>query len=231
MPDEKRKLPRFHITPCQFHESPSGRNFSIQDISEGGLAIRLFDRGDVPAFAVGTEHHGLVKVEGLKLECTFKVKYIRGTLIGAEWLRPDEKLSAHLKEISHPIRLGEHLKKYDLPELVGTVWFHNPVGVDLLFYPPRGGDASAAAIGRWVLYIHQTFVQWEMDTGVKTGEALAEDDEGYAHGIVRLETRLIEYDETRDQTIIDLGKELIQHAHAVGPELRNLVSTLLKGVG
>ncbi len=70
-----------------------------------------------------------------------------------------------------------------------------------------------------------------MDTGVKTGQALAEDDEGYAHGIVRLETRLIEYDEQLDQTIIDLGKELIQHANAVEPELRNLVFTLLNGVG
>ena len=229
MSHEKRKLPRFHITPCQFHEASNGKNFSIQDISLGGLSLRLVDRTDLPFFAVGTIHEGIVKLEGKKLPGRFQVKYLRGTLIGAEWSNPDPVLIHHLTEVSHPEKLGEHLKKYDLPEFLSSQWFHNPVGVDLLFYPPSSSAASSAGVGRWTLYIHHSFVQWEMDTGVKTGQALSEDEEGYAHGIVRLETRLIEYDDHPDLRMIEAARELVSHA-PIDDALKSLVLNHLNGV-
>ncbi len=229
MHQEKRKLPRFHITPCQFHAAETGQNFSVQDISQGGLAIRLLNRTDIPAFAVGSKHKGVIKVEGLKLECQFQVKYLRGTLVGGEWITPTDALTQHLISISHPEKWGSHLKKYDLPEENGTEWFHNPVGIDLLFYPPVGGGASSSAVGRFTLYIHHSFIFWDLEEGLRTGRAVEEDDEGYAHGIVRLETRLIEYDAHPDHTLIETAKELIKFASAVPENLRNLVLTQLKG--
>ena len=230
MNSEKRKLPRFHITPCQFHEAPTGKNFSVQDISQGGLALRLVERNDLPAFAVGSMHHGIIKIEGLKTECHFQVRYIRGTLIGGEWRTSSEELEKHLEEISHAENLGPGMKEYDLPEMTGTPWYHHPVGIDLLFYPPGGDSASSSAVGRWMAYVHQSYVAWEMDAGVRTGKTMAEDEEGYAHGIVRLETRMLEEDAKVDLQLIRWVEKLVEHTEALRPELKNLVLSHLKGI-
>ncbi|MBU6154988.1 MAG: PilZ domain-containing protein [Bdellovibrionales bacterium] len=220
MHHEKRKLPRFHISHCQFLDTEEIKTFPVQDVSRGGLAIRLMERADLPKFAVSSIHEGMIKVEGRKLPCSFQVRNIRGTLIGAEWVDPGAALVSLLEEISHPGRLGVNLRKFDLPEVNATHWFHNPVGVDLLFYQA----------GRWMLYIHQNFIQWESDSGVQTGQALAEADEGYTHGIVRLETRLIEYDPMIDRSLVRAAKDLVEHAPIDNPELKTLVLTHLSGV-
>lgn len=227
---EKRKLPRFHITPCQFHDAKLNKNFSIQDISLGGLAIRLVDRTDLPEFSVGSDHEGVVKVEGLKTECSFKVRYVRGTLIGCEWINPSKVMTAHLDQISHPEVLGENLRLYDLPDLATTTWYHNPVGVDLLFYKATGDGATSQGVNRWTLYVHHTFVQWDIDGGLSTGQSVAEDDEGYAHGIVRLETRLIDYDATLDRKLIEMAMALIEHATMTHTELKAMALNHLKGI-
>ena len=218
---EKRRLPRFHITPCQFHDGGMNKNFSVQDISLGGLAIRLMDRADLGSFAVGTDHTGIVKIEGVKIACQFKVRFIRGTLIGGEWLNATRELIEHLDEISHPEVLGKSLKKYDLPEMPDTTWYHSPVGVDFLIYKMDTGTLKA--VHRWVLYVHQAFVQWELNHGLSTGRAVAEDEEGYAHGIVRIETRLIDYDENPDQKLIGIARELIECTDLVDAELKNFI--------
>ena len=228
---EKRKLPRFHITPCQFHDAKLNKSFSVQDISMGGLAIRLVDRSDLPEFSVGTEHGGTVKVEGVRNDCQFRVRYIRGTLIGAEWSSPSPALLSHLDQISHPEVLGEHLKLYDLPDLANTIWYHNPVGVDLLYYKSNGDDATSQGVNRWTLYIHHTFVQWDFENGISTGKSVAEDEEGYAHGIVRLETRLIDYDQTPDRKLIETAIALIDHAAiAAHADLKAMTLNHLKGI-
>ena len=230
MTQEKRKLPRFHITPCQYQDHRLSKTFAIQDISRGGLSLRVVDREDLPEFAVATLHQGLVKVEGRKLACTFKVKHIRGVLVGAEWVDPEPTLQEHLERISHPERLGVNLKKYEMPDLNALHWFHNPVGVDLLFYRGGAPQEGSGTFGRWMLYIHQNFIQWESDSGVQTGRSLAEAEDGYAHGIVRLETRLIEYHPSIDRSLITAAKELVEHAPIENPDLKNIVLTHLNGV-
>lgn len=220
---EKRKLPRFHITPSQFHDHELKKNFSVQDVSMGGLAIRLVDREDLPRFAVATEHHGILKIEGLKLTATFQVRYIRGSLIGGEWVNLDKALQSHLEQISHPKYLGLNLKPFDLPDSTDTIWYHNPIGVDLLLY------MKDSKIFRWTLYIHHSFLSWEQETSVRTGRALAEDEEGYAHGIVRVETRLIDYDPQVDRRLIETAIELIKSATMKEENSRQLILNHLQG--
>ena len=220
---EKRKLPRFHITPCQFHDIELKKNFSVQDVSLGGLAIRLVDRADLPVFAVGTEHQGILKIEGLKLPAHFQVRFIRGSLIGGEWVNLNEALKTHLEQISHPESLGQNLKAYDLPDFSDTIWYHNPVGVDLLIY------LNDSKISRWTLYIHHSFISWDQETSVQTGRALAEDDEGYAHGIVRVETRLIDYDPQVDRRLIETAVKLVKKAPIKEESTRQLILNHLQG--
>ncbi len=225
---EKRRLPRFHITPCQFHDSKMNKNFSVQDISLGGLSLRLVDRNDLPDFAVGTDHDGVVKLEGVKIECKFKVRFIRGTLIGVEWVNATRELIEHLDHLSSADVLGKSIKKFELSEMPDTTWYYNPVGIDLLLYQPK--SESHAGIQRWILYFHQSFVHWEHDEGLRTGRALAEDDEGHAHGIVRLETRLMDYDETPDRKMLETAREFFQNAVLLGEDLQSLLLNHLKGV-
>jgi hypothetical protein len=214
---ERRRLPRFHITPCQFHDSVLQQNFSVQDISLGGLSLRLLNPEDVADFAVGTVHEGRVKLEGKRLSCCFQVRYIRGTLIGGEWQNLSPELNEHLVALSSPVRLGQGLKRFEMPDTSGTTWYHNPVGVDLLLYSQDHAPSQSGLL-RWTVYLHHNFVQWESDSGVRTGKALAEADEGYAHGIVRLETRLIQYDQQPDRKLIEAVRDLIQAAQIDGTQ-------------
>ena len=230
MTQEKRKLPRFHVSPCQFHDGEVDKNFSVQDVSPGGLAIRLVDRSDLPVFAAGTVHQGLIKLEGQKIPCEFQVKFLRGTLVGGEWQNTTPALEKLLEALSHAEVLAPGIKLYELPDVVGTVWYHHPVGIDLLFYAPSGESASSQEVGRWMIYVHQNFVQWEMDSGVRTGKAMAEDEEGYAHGIVRLETRLIEQDERINGCLLRWVEDLVVHTTAMTSNLKNLVLSQLKGI-
>lgn len=208
---EKRRLPRFHITPCQFHDNKINKTYAVQDISNGGMAIRLVDRTDLGEFPVGIKRKGIVKIEGLKAECEIQVRYIKGSLIGAEWVNPSRELIEHIDEISSPGTLGENLKEYPLPDVPHTLWYHNPIGVDLLVYKQDPGGFQ-----RWTLYIHQSFVQWDRQDEMQTGRTVAEDEEGYAHGLVQLETRMIDYDATPDQRLIESGRALLQSAIKAG---------------
>jgi hypothetical protein len=125
--------------------------------------------------------------------------------------------------------LAESLRKYDLPDFAGTEWLHNPVGVDFLFYSREGDKGGERVLARWTLYVHHTFIQWEADDGLRTGQALAEDDGGYAHGIVRLETRLIEYHPSPDRTLVELARELVRNAPIGDEGRRELLLSHLDG--
>ncbi len=224
MVHEKRKLPRFHITPCQFHDESLGKTIAVHDLSPGGLSLRLTDESDLAAFPVSSIHSGIVKISGRKFPCRIRVRNFRGVLVGAEWESPSSELSVQLREVSQPERLGENLRRYEIQDLNASDWFHNPVGVDLLVYP--GGDKNPGP-SRWMLYIHRNFIQWESETGVQTGQTLAEADEGYSHGVVRIETRLIEYDARVDFGLIRAAQELVRHAPIGDAELKQMVLSQL----
>jgi hypothetical protein len=59
---------------------------------------------------------------------------------------------------------------------------------------------------------------------------MAEDEEGYAHGIVRLETRLVELDEKVNLHLIRWVEVLVHSAHHLPQELKVLILSQLKGV-
>jgi hypothetical protein len=81
-----------------------------------------------------------------------------------------------------------------------------------------------------MIYVHDNFVQWELDTGIRTGKTMAEDEEGYAHGIVRLETRLIEHDERFNTSLLRWVERLVECSEAIASPLKNLVLSQLKGI-
>ena len=98
-----------------------------------------------------------------------------------------------------------------------------------MVYQGEGTAEKSSAMHRWTLYLHQSFVLWEEGAGVQTGRALAEDDEGYAHGIVRIETRLIEYNEKADHRLIESAIGVIESA-PIPSEIQKNILHHLKGV-
>lgn len=213
---EKRRLPRFHITPCQYLDTGLGKSFAVQDISNGGLSIRLVDRADVAEFSVGRTRAGFVKVEGLKAECEIQVRFVKGAVVGAEWKAPSRELIEHLDSISASESLGENLKAYPLEDVPNTLWLHNPLGIDLLIYSQAPRGEGAREYRRWTLFIHQSFIQWDVDDEIQTGRTAAQDEEGYAHGLVQLETRLIDYDATPDQRLVETARLILKSAIGAG---------------
>jgi hypothetical protein len=69
-----------------------------------------------------------------------------------------------------------------------------------------------------------------MDTGIRTGKTMAEDEEGYAHGIVRLETRMVDQDVHINGALIRWVETLVENTSALPDDLKNLVLSQLKGI-
>jgi hypothetical protein len=247
---ERRKLPRFHISPCQFHcqleqelekKAQSSKNFSVQDLSLGGLSIHLIDRSDLVHFQVGAQLSGVLKVEGKKLDSTFVVRYFRGLTIGAEWVNPSNELMEHLRSILSPMKMGQSLKSFEVPELAvdGAVltenpknlqmkWYHAPVGVDLLLYTQTDTQKNSH-LERWILFFHQSFLQWEKNGQVRSGQSLAEDDQSAVHGVVRLETRLLDFDESPDRRLLETARDFIKNVEAVAEPFKKLMTHHIEG--
>ena len=225
MNPERRKLPRFQISPCQFHTTtPPVKNYPVSDLSIEGLSIRVMDREDLAQWSVGAEIEGLLKVDGTKFDARLKVKNLRGSLVGVAFQAPSEALKDRLVEILTPSRLAQSLKHYPIEEFPKVVWFHSPFGVDWLVYPEASG-----VITRWILFFHHSFLQWDASDSFKTGQARAEDDDGYTHGVIRLETRMLDFDPNLNLALIHTAIELIGHAAHLDLEIRNQIENCLKG--
>lgn len=221
---DRRTLPRLSITPSQFYSAKFHKSFSIQDLSVGGVSLHLIDRNDLQFFAVGSEHKGTLKVEGARFEVQFKVKYIQGLGIGAAWEQATPELVGHIKKITDPGYLGASLKKMDLQDHSGFLqdanmaWYHAPVGMNLIVYGQK----------RWVLFFYQTFVQWDSEMGITTGKAAAEDEQSVNIGIIRLETRLLEYDRKPDQRILELAYEALNATQVLERDIQQNILTQIK---
>ena len=61
------------------------------------------------------------------------------------------------------------------------------------------------------------------------GPNVAEDAEGYAHGIVRLETRLLEYDQKVDHRLLETARDFIGFANVVDEPVRKMMKHQIEG--
>jgi hypothetical protein len=200
---ERRRLPRLNLSAEQFRLSQTGKIFSVVDLSESGMALRILDRQDFLLFPVATRLEGTLNLGGEKHSVHAVVRHLGTETIGCEFedMAPESRKA--LDQFLDPKRLGAELKPLPASES-GTLWYHGPSGTDLLLR--RGADGQYS---RMTLYVLGSFIQWTHDTGLTTGRARASDEQTELRGIVRFETLWLDTDPKADPGKLKVAKNLI----------------------
>ncbi len=228
MSKDRRRVPRFIIPPGQFWVQSLNLIMATADVSMGGVALRAIDRKAIESFSVGQSIPGELRALGKKFKSALKIVYIRGLTLGCAWESTSPELSDFLKEHFSPAALGGALKTFEVPETAQMQskmqWWHAPLGADLMFYTHEEETAPYL----WALFIHGSVVQWEAAEGLRTGRTVAEDEEQGSSLVVRLETRMVEFDAEIDQSLLDATREFVKAASALKPDLVALMNATIK---
>lgn len=221
---EKRQVPRFIIPPGQFWIHSMDLVLATSDVSIGGAALRVIDRKALEKFAVGQTLTGELRALGQKFAASLIIRHIRGLTLGCAWVSPTENLNQFLDSHLSPRALGSSLKVFDMPEIALMKWWHAPLGGDLMFYYHQ--DESKPYL--WAMFIHGSVVQWEMNEGLRTGRTVAEDDDTHSAQVVRLETRMVEFDEVVDTAMIQSALEFLSGAESQDQKIDASLLQILK---
>ena len=204
---ERRRLPRLNLTAEQFRLTANGKIFSVTDLSQEGMALRILERADFLLFPIATELEGTLNLKGEKHSILAKVRHIGPESVGCQFEKLNENARAALTRFLDPATLGRELKPIPSSES-GTIWYHGPSGTDLLM--KRGTDGS---FQRLSLFIQGSFVQWTEDAGLATGRTRPTDEQGETRGILRFETLWLDNDAPLDPHKLAVAKTLIMSSN------------------
>ncbi len=206
--DERRRLPRLSVSTEQFRlelldKNSHGKVFSVSDLSETGMALRVLDVQDLKFFPVAAELKGTLNLRGKKIPVQAKVRHLTPESIGCEFIDLASEIKQQLSSFLDPAKLGSELKP--LPVSEGRMlWYHGPSGTDLLMWRHNDGQ-----YWKFTLYVLGSYIQWEEGPGVSTGVSRASGDLVEQRGILRLETCLLEADDKVDSDKLLIAKKLL----------------------
>jgi hypothetical protein len=201
--DERRRLPRLNLSAEQFRLAQNGKIFSVNDLSVGGMALRILDRQDFLLFPVATLLQGTLNLGGEKHEVQARVRHLGAESVGCELEALTPEARQALEAFLDPKRLGMELKPLPSSES-GALWYHGPSGTDLLLR--RGADGQYQ---RMTLYVLGSFIQWTQDGGISTGRARSSDEQSENRGVLRFETLWLDADAQPDAGKLAVAKTLI----------------------
>jgi hypothetical protein len=207
---EKRRKPRIHLASEQFRLDPSGKVFSVVDLSADGMAFRILDTNDLLALPIAVVVTGTLNLRGEKYQVQVQVKHLLGQTVGCQFLDLQESVKEALDRFLDPAELGRELRPIPSPNSGdhGTLWYHGPGGTDLLL-----SRAVDGRYHRFTLFVLGSFVQWDEESGATTGRAMPSDDKcdqrGEQWGVVQFETMVLDTDPSPDSDKLSIAKALI----------------------
>lgn len=218
---ERRQLARLNLSKEQFRLAENGRIYSIIDLSNSGLALRMLESDDLELFPVGRDVEGHINLLGRRIPVQLQVRHVRSDLVGLNFVDLADESGEVLDVFLDPKTLAKDLKRMPSP-VMRTQWFHGHSGTELVFY-----EADDAEIYRFLFQIHGTYVQWDKDEGIQTGKILESDERSQVHGVIRLETLLLDCDAKPDPKKIAVALILAESSN-LPASLRELSQKRLK---
>ena len=201
---ERRRLPRINLSGEQFRLAQTGKIFSVTDLSERGMALRILEKEDFLLFPVATVLQGVLNLKGQRHELTARVRHLGADAVGCEFEGLNPLVLTAISTFLDPAALGKELKPIPSSEGVGTLWYHGPSGTDLLL--KRGADGQ---YHRMTLYVRGSYIQWMQEGGLTTGRTRSSDEAGESRGVLRFETLFLEVDSQVDSGKLAVAKTLI----------------------
>jgi hypothetical protein len=202
---ERRRVPRLGVASEQFRLKQNGKIFSVADLSEDGMGLRVIDRTDICLFPVGSVIEGTLNLHRVKHPVRAQIVRLDGDHVGCRFQELSQETQAALLSFLEPAVLGRELKP--IPSSAGdggTLWYHGPSGTDLLLWRSMDGQFK-----RFSLFTQGGFVQWEEETGLSTGQSENSDEQDEIRGVIRFETMLLKADEKPDPEKLSIAKKII----------------------
>lgn len=203
MEGERRRLPRLSLSAEQFRLSQTGKIYSVVDLSNHGMALKILDRPDFLLFPVATVIEGTLNLAGEKHPIQARVRRLGAESVGCEFEGLTPQMQGVIDAFLSPQRLGAELKPIPSSES-GTLWYHGNSGTDLLFR--RGSDGQ---YHRLTLYVLGSFVQWSEEDGLATGSIRPSNSMSEPRGVMRLETLWLDADPQADLGKLAVAKTIV----------------------
>ena len=200
---ERRNVPRLNLSSEVFRLLPQGKLFPVHDISASGMSLGLMDPLDGEVFSVGMMIEGMINLKREKYPIKARVRYLRGSRVGCEFESLPHEAALKIAQFLDPVALGKELRPIPAPEL-DNLWYHGPSGTDLLFRRLIDGQYH-----RVILYVLDSYVQWDETDGLSTGETRISKEKGETRGVLRFETLLLEPDSSPHLEKLDIAKTVI----------------------
>ncbi len=214
---ERRTLARLNLTSEQFRLEAPGHEakiFSVTDISEGGMALRLLDPNDLLLFPLAGTVKGTLNIHREKHDLTAQVKRLSVGGVGVQFTDLSAGALAALQKFLDPAALGRELRPIPSSESA-VLWYHGPSGTDLLL--KRGADGQYHGL---TLYVLGSYIQWESEGGTSSGRTEMSRQPDEVRGILRFETLLLQPDAKPDPGKLRIAKTLILSSN-LPEDLRN----------
>ncbi len=197
---ERRRVPRLALTHEQLRHGPTGKIFSLIDLSENGLAFRLLDGEDLIHFPVGSEFKGWINLKRMKYEVSAKVRHVGRDWVGVSFGEIPVESRLALQSFSNPENLGAELRP--LPSQDGGLWYHGPSGTDLMLW--LGGDLK---VHRMFLLVHGFYVSFESEK-LQTGKVASGGERLEIRGLIQMDSLALEPDAVPDPNKLSVAKRL-----------------------
>ena len=205
---QRRILPRFPFSTLTFKDTQEQANhaFEVTDISHTGMQLTL--KEGKTELNAGDTIKGCLHWKKARLNIQGKIKWAKGGKLGVAFLNiPKTDMSGFLS-ISNvisslkPLHLGEF--EMNWPDHL-KYWLMSDGPVELFIWTLKDGD-----LGRFQFIIFDSYLEWDLDEGLKTGKVLTKRD---------LETPLMSSDEMIFQRDEAESSEKIDYAIKIIEEI------------
>jgi hypothetical protein len=211
---ERRQLPRLCLSSEQFRLAPTGKVFSVSDLSIHGMGVWLLGREDLAFFSAGLSLEGTLNLNREKYSVQAKVRNLSPDRIGCEFVNVSETLAQALRQLLDPVVLGQELKPFPSGDM-NQLWYHGPSSTDVVFRGLAQGQYQ-----QFTVYALGAYVQWDKSEGLTTGRVRPSPEKSEIRGIIRHEALLLDPDLTPLPNKLSIAKTLILSSN-LPPELKN----------
>lgn len=203
---ERRRVPRLFLSREQFKLDSNQKVFSVSDLSIEGFSLRILESDDLLELTLGKEISGILNLGGAKHAVRARVRNVRKEVVGCEFESLQAAAKKAIEVFLDPVELGKEMRPMTGFETSG-LWYNGARGTDFLIWRHMDGTFK-----RFLLCMFGSFIQWEEESGLQTGKIVPGQEPAEIHGLVQIESLVLNPDPVPNPQKLRIGRVLIESA-------------------
>jgi len=204
---ERRRVYRMSVGTEQFRLKENGKVFSVVDMSDSGMALRILDPDDHILLTVGRKLEGSLNLDGKKFDISAQVRHSGADIVGCRFSDLSKHNFSNIHEFVDPKRIGPLLHAIPRADS-GTIWYRGPSGTELVFIKTKSDNLI-----RFSLWMSAILVQWDEGNGLFTAYTRPSPQRSEKQGVFYLDTLVIKRDSEPDSAKLSIAKKLIMSSN------------------